>query len=151
MDIIKRIKYFILYYLFMCVAFGLFSLIGLAILINTNSYFSSLSFEADGLAENISIYNAYVFTIPIIVLSVIVLYSTIKKSDNRMIKLITFIIIFLSVSRIDRIIKSWIYTLDTNNRVICVYILLFVCLLLTILIIKNNKRICEAVGDYYKD
>ena len=151
MDIIKRIKYFVLYYLFMCVAFGLFSLIGLAILINTNSYFSSLSFEADGLAENISIYNAYVFTIPIIVLSVIVLYSTIKKSDNRMIKLITFIIIFFSVSRIDRIIKSWIYTLDINNRVICVYILLFVCLLLTILIIKNNKRICEAAGDYYKD
>lgn len=143
MDIIKRIKYFVLYYLFMCVAFGLFSLIGLAILINTNSYFSSLSFEADGLAENISIYNAYVFTIPIIVLSVIVLYSTIKKSDNRIIKLIAFIIIFFSVSRIDRIIKSWIYTLDINNRVICVYILLFVCLLLTILIIKNNKRILE--------
>ena len=143
MDIIKRIKYFVLYYLFMCVAFGLFSLIGLAILINTNSYFSSLSFEADGLAENISIYNAYVFTIPIIVLSVIVLYSTIKKSDNRIIKLIAFIIIFFSVSRIDRIIKSWIYTLDINNRVICVYILLFVCLLLTVLIIKNNKRILE--------
>ena len=143
MDIIKRIKYFVLYYLFMCVAFGLFSLIGLAILINTNSYFSSLSFEADGLAENISIYNAYVFTIPIIVLSVIVLYSTIKKSDNRIIKLIAFIIIFFSVSRIDRIIKSWIYILDINNRVICVYILLFVCLLLTILIIKNNKRILE--------
>lgn len=143
MDIIKRIKYFVLYYLFMCVAFGLFSLIGLAILININSYFSSLSFEADGLAENISIYNAYVFTIPIIVLSVIVLYSTIKKSDNRIIKLIAFIIIFFSVSRIDRIIKSWIYILDINNRVICVYILLFVCLLLTILIIKNNKRILE--------
>ena len=143
MDIIKRIKYFVLYYLFMCVAFGLFSLIGLAILINTNSYFSSLSFETDGLAENISIYNAYVFTIPIIVLSVIVLYSTIKKSDNRIIKLIAFIIIFFSVSRIDRIIKSWIYTLDINNRVICVYILLFVCLLLTVLIIKNNKRILE--------
>jgi len=134
MNILKKI---LINYFFLFILFNIVNLIGLVLLMNTNPYFSNLDFEANGFAKNASIYNTFIFIIPILVTFIVILYFIIKIKIDRIIKSITFVIFFFSIARIDRIIKGWIYGFD--YKVICIYIFLMIYILLFVLIFKNKK------------
>jgi|SRR5690606_42078879 len=139
------LKQIAIYYTLIYLTFSLLSFSGLAILINTNSYFSKLTFEPDGFYQHASTYIMYNSTIPLLLTVLLTIIFIIKQRRNRICIIISLVVSFFSVARIDKIIKDWIYSQNIGDKVLFVYLLLIIYLLVFAAIIKYRRFIMQAL------
>ena len=128
----------------MFLLFNFSSFTGLVVLMNTNPYFTKLDFKADDFSENIANYNLVNFTIPIIIVFVFFVYLTIKFKINKIIILLTYVVFFFSIARINRVINGYIFA--NNYKTILVYIIILALIGLFVLFFRKK----EALLSLYK-
>ena len=142
---LKYLKQIAIHYVLIYWVFSLLSFSGLAILINSDSYFSKLTFEPDEFYQLASTYIMYISTIPLLLTVLLTIIFIIKQSRNRVCIIISLIVSFFSVAKIDKIVKAWVYSQNIGDKVLFVYLLLIIKLLVFGAIIKYRRFIMQTL------